>query len=146
MLDGQNPTMFVPTTADSPVESSRTEGLLSIPADISQILKVTAATFNPDHAKGLKAIYQFCITDPEEPRYYHLDIADGRCTYHESRASDPSITIVTPEDVWLGIVRGEIDGTAAFIQGRCRFEGSMELLMKMKSLFPGDAGVNKTLE
>ena len=101
-----------------------------------------AVDFNPGHAKGLKAVYQFCITDGEESRFYHLRIADGTCTFHEGRASDPSITIITPEDVWLGIVRGEIDGTAAFMQGRCRFEGSLDLLMRMKTLFSGDTGSN----
>lgn len=118
LLEGRNPT-------------------LPIPSDIVAVLKMMAAAFNPSHAKGLKAVYQFCITDGDESRLYHLRIADGTCTFHEGRASDPSITIITPEDVWLGIVRGEIDGTAALTQGWYRFEGSMDLLLKIKTLFPG---------
>jgi NAD(P)-dependent dehydrogenase (short-subunit alcohol dehydrogenase family)/putative sterol carrier protein len=146
MLEGRNPALQLPSTGDSPGKSAQPEGSPPIPLDIATVLKFTAAAFNPDHAKGLKAVYQFRITDGDEPSFYHLRIADGTCTYHEGRASDPSITIITPEDVWLGIARGEIDGTAAFMQGRCRFEGSLDLLMRIKTLFSGDTGVNKTLE
>ncbi len=109
-------------------------------ANITEVLKGMAEVFNRRPTTGLDAVYQFQITGGTGAGLYHLQIADGRCTFHEGPASDPSVTIITPEDVWLGIARGEIDGTAALMEGRYRFEGNMDLLIKMKTLFSGDTG------
>ena len=107
---------------------------------ITGVLREMAAIFNRRPVVGLKAVYQFQITSGMETGFYHLQIADGRCTFHEGPAPNPSITIITPEDIWLGIARGEIDGTTALMEGRYRFEGDMDLLIKMNTLFSGDAG------
>ncbi len=44
----------------------------------------------------------------------------------------------------MGIARGEINGTTALMEGRYRIEGDLNLLIKMKTLFSGEADGNAT--
>ncbi len=90
--------------------------------------------FNAGAADGLKAVYQFEIHGEEEFTG-HLRITDGACTYHEGLADKPNLVIKTPADVWLKISRGELNGQQAFMDGRYKVEGDMNLLIKMNRLF-----------
>ena len=59
----------------------------------------------------------------------------GPATFHEGPANKPNLTIKTPADVWLKISRGELNGQQAFMNGRYKVEGDMNLLLRMKHLF-----------
>lgn len=93
-----------------------------------------AAVFNPAAAGDLRADLQFCVTG-QEPGEYVLRIADGRCTAHTGKVSQPALTVHTPSEVWLQITRGELSGATAYLQGLFRAEGNMNLLMRMNELF-----------
>jgi putative sterol carrier protein len=45
------------------------------------------------------------------------------------------VTIKTPADVWLKISRGELNGATAFMTGKFKVSGKMDLLMKMAKFF-----------
>lgn len=79
---------------------------------------------------------QFDITD-EEPGDDYITIADGVCLAYEGKHADPTVTIRTPADVWLKISRGEMSGAAAFMKGKYKVSGKLDLLMKMAKLFSG---------
>ena len=81
------------------------------------------------------------MTGDDGPCYYHLRIADERCTFHEGPAAEPAVTIITPVEVWLAIARGELDGTRALMEGKYNFEGDLKLLMRLKSVFSGKTDV-----
>jgi len=82
----------------------------------------------------LRAVFQFEIHGDENFISY-LEITDGRCTYHEGPADKPNLVIKTPAEVWLKISRGELSGQKAFMEGRYKVEGDMNLLLKLSSLF-----------
>lgn len=90
--------------------------------------------FNAEAAGDLKAVVQFDISD-EEPGDYYITISDGICTSYEGKHTDPSVTIRTPSDVWLKISRGELSGATAYMTGKFKVSGKLELLMKMAKLF-----------
>ncbi len=99
-----------------------------------ELLGMMPLGFNAAAADGLKAIYQFEIYGQEEFTG-HLRITDGSCTYHEGPADKPNLIIKTPADVWLKISKGEMNGQQAFMDGRYKVEGDMNLLLKMNRLF-----------
>lgn len=121
-----------------PENKDETAGMtLSPPESVETIRDLIAAmplAFNAEAAGNLHAVVQFDISD-EEPGDYYLTVSDGTCEAHEGRHSDPTVTIRTPADIWLKISRGEMSGAAAFVQGKFKASGKLDLLMKMAKLF-----------
>jgi multimeric flavodoxin WrbA/putative sterol carrier protein len=99
-----------------------------------ELLKMMPLGFKPETAGDLKAIYQFEVTDGEDFTA-HLQITDGRCTYHQGPAEKPDVTIKTPADVWLAIARGELSGQKAYFSGKYKAQGNIGLLIKLRSIF-----------
>ncbi len=95
-----------------------------------------AVAFRPEEAGDLKAVIQFEV-EGEEPGRYYLLIADGQCAAYEGEHPAPTLTIRTPAEVWLGIVRGEVNGAQAMMEGRYAVEGDLGLLMRFGRLFSG---------
>jgi len=90
-----------------------------------------ANLYDPKGVPGLKAIIQFNLDDD----YYHLLIDGNKCTAFEGTHPEPSLTIISPADIWLKISMGEIDGAQGLIKGLYKVDGDMALLMKMQSMF-----------
>ena len=82
----------------------------------------------------MSAVYQFEVHG-DETFVSHLKIGAGTCVHHEGPAEKPNLIIKTPADVWLKISRGELSGQQAFMDGRYKVEGDMNLLLKMNRLF-----------
>lgn len=99
-----------------------------------ELLKMMPLGFKPEAASDLKAIYQFEVTDGEDFTA-HLQITNGRCTYHQGPAEKPDVTIKTPADVWLAIARGELSGQRAYLSGKYKAQGNIGLLIKLQSIF-----------
>ncbi|MBN2040308.1 MAG: NAD(P)H-dependent oxidoreductase [Spirochaetes bacterium] len=99
-----------------------------------ELLKIMPMGFRHESANGLKAVYQFQITGDEEFTA-HLAIENGDCSFHEGNHSSPDVVINSPADIWLAISKGELDGQAAFMQGKYKVTGDLTMLMKMNSMF-----------
>jgi putative sterol carrier protein len=102
--------------------------------DMRLLLRGMAATFNGKTAGDLKATIQFEVTG-KQPGQWYLSIENGKCTYHERKTDNPTLTIQTPSEVWLAVANNEIDGQQAFMEGKYTAQGDMGLLMRLKSLF-----------
>ena len=90
--------------------------------------------FQADKAAGVSAVIQFKVTGAE-PGNYYLEVKEGKCSANEGENPSPTVTINTPSDVWLKIMRRELDATTAFMSGQFTFTGDMGTLMQMGSWF-----------
>ncbi len=99
-----------------------------------EMLAMMPLAFDKTAAEGLSAGIQFEV-EGDETLIAHLRISGGGCTFHEGPADKPNLIIKTPADVWLKISRGELSGPQAFLDGRYKVEGDMNLLLKMNRLF-----------
>ncbi len=108
---------------------------------LRQMLEGMTLVFDPAAAGELDAAIQFDVTGPE-PGSYYLRVAHGDCTFHLGDASDPTLTISTPSDVWLRVSQGQLDGQEALIQGLYQANGDLSLLMQMGTLFNSENGVD----
>jgi len=104
------------------------------PKTVLQAIEGMTLSLNPDEAKDLKATIQFNISGDGSGDYY-LSIAEGKCDFSVGVVADPTLTIITPADVWLKIARKEMNGAMALITGKYKVKGKMGLLMKMDKLF-----------
>lgn len=101
---------------------------------IRDAMRLTPEAFRPDRAAGASATIQYQLSG-EEPGNWIVRIADGKCTVEEGQAESPTVTISAPSEVWLKILRRELDGTTAFMSGLFTFTGDMGVLMQIESWF-----------
>jgi hypothetical protein len=91
--------------------------------------------FDRAAAGDVRALIQFRVRG-EAPGDYYLRIDRGRCESFEGTADGADLTVHTPDDVWVGIIRGTLDGTQALMERRYEVEGDPLLLAKLREWFP----------
>jgi len=105
-----------------------------LPDDAEALIMGMPLMFNARAAGDTRATVQFRVsgTDPGD---YYLRVDAGKCQSLEGIASAADLTIHTPGEVWLRVVRGDIDGGRALAEGLFRAEGDLALLAKLSSWF-----------
>ncbi|WP_417580474.1 SCP2 sterol-binding domain-containing protein [Nitrincola sp.] len=99
---------------------------------LDKIVLKLPAKFNPEQSKGLKAIYQFRVTDAAS---FYLTIIDTHCESHYGDHPDPDITLLMDEATLIRVISGEQDGMSAFMKGQLRAEGNIMLATRLGKLF-----------
>jgi putative sterol carrier protein len=51
----------------------------------------------------------------------------------------PDLTIRTPFELWMDIMSGKTDGGAAFIEGKYKAEGDLDMLMNFSRYFGAES-------
>ena len=104
---------------------NREESLMSIEA-AAEAIKTTVAS-----SEGIGATVKFACGD------------DG-CVFIDGNQTPPSVstddaeadcTVVCELDVLNDLIAGDLDPTAAFMQGKIKVEGDMGVAMKLSSMF-----------
>ena len=91
--------------------------------------------FNPSAATGLDVVYQFNISGPEGG-IWAFKIANGACDLVEGGVENPSVEIALADQDWMAIRDGKLNSQMAFMQGKLKIKGDMNLAMKLQSMFP----------
>lgn len=96
-----------------------------------------AERFRPEEAGDLAATW--CIEIAGRPPTT-IEVQAGRCFVSPGAVDAPVARLRTDARTWLELVDGRIDGIAAFLTGRLRIEGDLNLAVRLETLFkPGDA-------
>jgi putative sterol carrier protein len=69
---------------------------------------------------------------------YWLRVADGACEGFEGTAPSADLTINTPDEVWIRIARGELDGPQALLDRQYSIEGDSSVLLRFGEWFPSN--------
>jgi putative sterol carrier protein len=105
-----------------------------LPETFNEAMELLPQAFKPEKAGGANAVVQISTTG-SEPGSWIITVRDGKCEVEQGAADSPSVTINTPSDVWLKIMRRELDGSSAFMSGQFTFTGDMGVLMQFGSWF-----------
>jgi putative sterol carrier protein len=89
--------------------------------------------FDADEADDMEAIFQFDLDDGDN---YHLIIAYGACSLGEGDHDDATVTLGMDLETLNDVMSGELDGMAAFMQGKIRADGDIMLATKLTQIFP----------
>jgi multimeric flavodoxin WrbA/putative sterol carrier protein len=108
------------------------------PPTAKELITRMPLVFNSAAAGGLEAEIQFDLSGDGEGKMV-LSISEGRCTVREGESLSPTLTIVSPGDIWLKIARREINPAQSLMSGLYEVKGDMNLLMKMGELFRSPA-------
>jgi predicted lipid carrier protein YhbT len=105
------------------------------PKSVDEVIERMPGQFQPDAAKGFKAIYQYCVTGDGGKEYY-TEVDDGNLNVVIGKHDSPNITITVDHQDFLKMLSDPAAGQALFMQGKIQVQPlDMNLMMKMQSLF-----------
>ena len=87
-----------------------------------------------DQTFDAKALIRFRVSG-EEAGDYCVRIDAGRCETFEGAPDAADLVVTTPSDVWVRIVRGELDGAQALMEQQYSVEGDYVLLARFPLWF-----------
>ena len=94
---------------------------------------VLPAKLPPEKLGGLDLTLQFSITG-EKGGEWVLVIKDGKAEIKTGTIENPKITLKMKDEDYLKLVNGELSGQKAFMSGKLKFKGDMNLGMKLQKL------------
>jgi putative sterol carrier protein len=102
-------------------------------SEAKAVFESMVGRFDADEADDMEAVFQFDLDDADS---YHLSILDGKCDMGEGEHDDPTVTLSMDLDTLKDVMSGELDGMAAFMQGKIRADGDIMLATKLTQIFP----------
>lgn len=105
-----------------------------------ELIEGIPSVFDPQQAQGVDAVIQFDVTG-DEVFVGYITIKDCTCTYTEGQAENPSLTIETPAEVWVKLLKGELNPQVAFFKRMFKAKGDFSLFMRMGQLFARPRGM-----
>jgi putative sterol carrier protein len=101
---------------------------------IETLMSKMPGAFIAEKAAGLDAVIQFKFTG-EEAGDWHAIIKDGKCEVAKGEHAAPKMTLTADSGDYVKIFTGEIDGMQAFMQGKLKLAGDLNLAMKLTQMF-----------
>ncbi|WP_210364158.1 SCP2 sterol-binding domain-containing protein [Bacillus sp. REN3] len=88
---------------------------------------------NPGPIEGLNVVYQYEITG-EDSGMFALKLADGKALVIEGPAGDADCLLKLSDKNFKKMITGKLNGTAAFMTGKLKIQGSMGLALKLEGI------------
>ncbi len=102
---------------------------------ISDLMAKMPGAFIPEKATGVDAVVQFKFTGTE-PGEWNAVIKEGKCAVAEGIPQvKPTMTLTADSADYVKIFTGELDGMQAFMQGKIKLAGDLNLAMKLMQMF-----------
>ncbi len=90
--------------------------------------------FLPEKATGVDVVIQYHLTGDEASDWV-IRIQDGQCRVEEGMAADPTLTLTADSQDYKDVVTGKQNAMQAFMQGKLKLAGDLNLAMKLTSFF-----------
>jgi putative sterol carrier protein len=101
---------------------------------IETLMSKMPGAFLPEKAPGLDAVIQFKFTGEEAGDWYAA-IKDGAVTVEKGEHASPKMTLTADSGDYVKIFTGELDGMKAFMEGKLKLAGDLNLAMKLTQMF-----------
>ncbi len=105
-----------------------------MPLTVAELMSKMPKAFLPDKAPGLDAVIQFKFSGPEAGEWF-ATIKDGKCTTEQGNYPTPKMTLAADSSDYIKIFTGELDGMQAFMAGKLKLSGDLNLAMKLMTMF-----------
>jgi len=91
--------------------------------------------FLPEKAQGVDAVIHFKFTG-DEAGEWNAAIKDGKVDVAQGiPRKQPNMTLTADSNDYVKIITGEMDGMQAFMQGKIKLAGDLNLAMKLMQMF-----------
>ena len=106
-----------------------------MPLTITELMAKMPGAFLPEKAVGLDVVIAFKFTG-ENPGEWNAIIKDGKCAVAQGAPDKaPTMTLTADSADYVKIFTGELDGMQAFMQGKLKLTGDLNLAMKLTQMF-----------
>jgi putative sterol carrier protein len=106
-----------------------------MPLTIAELMEKMPGAFIPEKAQGLDAVIHFKFTGAE-PGEWNAVIKDGKVQVAQGiPARQPNMTLTADSADYIKIFTGELDGMQAFMHGKIKLAGDLNLAMKLMQMF-----------
>lgn len=101
---------------------------------VETLMEKMPGAFIPEKAAGLDVVIQFKFTGAEPGDWYAV-IKDGKVDVSKGEHATPKMTLTADSADYVKIFTGELDGMQAFMQGKLKLAGDLNLAMKLTQMF-----------
>ena len=105
-----------------------------MPLTVEQLMEKMPGAFIPEKAQGVDATLQFNFTGAEAG-LWNVTIKDGKVNVARGTHPSPKMTLTADSADYVKIFTGELDGMQAFMQGKIKLAGDLNLAMKLMQMF-----------
>lgn len=101
---------------------------------IDELFEKLPSAFIPEKAGDLDAVIQFELTGEEASDWY-LVIKDKTVKVEKGKREGATMTLSADSGDYKDIVTGKINAMNAFMQGKVKLQGNLNLAMKFAEMF-----------
>jgi putative sterol carrier protein len=105
-----------------------------MPLTVSELMERMPGAFIPEKAQGVDSVIQFKFTGQEAGEWFAA-IKDGKVDVSRGTHPSPKMTLTADSTDYVKIFTGELDGMQAFMQGKIKLAGDLNLAMKLMQMF-----------
>ncbi len=105
-----------------------------MPLSVADLMSKMPSAFVPEKAQGLDVILQFKFTGAE-PGDWYAEIKDGKVSVQPGVHPSPKMTLTADSDDYIKLFTGQLDPMQAFMAGKLKLSGDLNLAMKMTQFF-----------
>ena len=105
-----------------------------MPLTVAELMEKMPGAFIPEKAQGVDAVIQFKFTG-DEAGEWNATIKDGKVDVARGEHPSPRMTLTADSSDYVKIFTGELDGMQAFMQGKIKLAGDLNLAMKLMQMF-----------
>jgi len=123
------------TKADSSLPSEVDMSQISM----AEIFSGMVERFNSEAAEDIEAVLQFSLTGSQSGDFF-IDVKNSTATLVQGVDKSPELLLEIDSEDWIAVVEGSLDGTRAYMSGKMKVTGDMNLLLVLDQLFPTMGG------
>jgi len=101
---------------------------------VVELMSKMPKAFLPEKAPGLDAVIQFKFSGTEAGDWF-ATIKNDKCTVEQGAYPTPKMTLSADSADYVKIFTGELDGMQAFMAGKLKLAGDLNLAMKLMTMF-----------
>ena len=106
-----------------------------MPLTVSELMQKMPGAFIPEKAQGVDAVIHFKFTGAEAGEW-NATIKDGKVDVAQGAPpKQANMTLTADSSDYVKIFTGELDGMQAFMQGKIKLGGDLNLAMKLMQMF-----------
>jgi len=105
-----------------------------MPLTVEQLMEKMPGAFLPEKAGNLDAAIQFKFTGAEAGEWNAV-IKDGKVEVNRGTHPSPKLPRTAESADYVKMCTGELDGMQAFMQGKIKLAGDLNLAMKLMQMF-----------
>jgi putative sterol carrier protein len=101
---------------------------------IEELFEKLPSAFLPEKAGDMDTVIQFELTG-DEPGDWAVIIKDGTAKVEKGKQENPAMVLSADSQDYKDIVTGRINAMNAFMQGKVKLQGNLNMAMKFAEVF-----------